>query len=147
MKKIKILIICMMLVIPVITATASFNNPPNKPTIEGSSTGKAGTAYEYNICSDDPDGDEIYYCIDWGDGSGEICLGSFPSGTCITESYTWTSDGTYTIKVKARDINQAESDEATFSVSMPKIYVYNPVNQLILRMLEHFPFLLKILNL
>jgi hypothetical protein len=96
------------------------NNPPATPTIEGPHSGKAGTAYDYNFCSSDPDGDDIYYCVDWGDGSGEVCLGPFPSNTCITQSHTWTSDGTYTIKAKARDSNQAESEWATFSVSMPK---------------------------
>lgn len=96
------------------------NNPPEKPTIEGPSSGKTGTAYDYYFCSSDPDGDDIFYCVNWGDGSGEICLGPYLSNTCITVSHTWTIDGTYTIKAKARDSNQAESDWATFSVSMPK---------------------------
>jgi hypothetical protein len=96
------------------------NNPPEKPTIEGPTSGKTGTAYDYYFCSSDPDGDDIYYCVDWGDGSGEVCLGPYPSNTCITVSHTWTSDGTYIIKVKARDSNQAESEWATLSVSMPK---------------------------
>ena len=120
MKKIKILTICLILVIPVVTAEAGYNNPPGKPTINGPSTGKAGTAYDFDFCSSDPDGDDLYYCVDWGDGSGEVCLGPFTSNTCIIESHTWSSDGTYTIKAKARDVYQAESDWATFSVSMPK---------------------------
>ncbi len=120
MKKIKILIACIILVLPVVTANAVFNNPPGKPTIEGSNSGNAGTSYNYHFCSNDPDGDDIYYCVDWGDGSGEVCLGPYPSDTCITESHTWISDGNYIIQVKARDTNQAESEMATFSVSMPK---------------------------
>ena len=120
MKKVIILGICMMLVITAITATAALNNPPSTPTIEGASSGTTGTEYEYRFCSSDPDGDDVYYCIDWGDGAGEICVGPFPSGTCITEKHTWTSDGTYQIKAKAQDSNQAESEYATLSVSMPK---------------------------
>jgi len=120
MKKIAILAICMILVIPVVTASAALNNPPAKPTIEGTSSGTTGSSYEYKFCSNDPDGDQIYYCIDWGDESAEICLGPFNSGTCISEWHTWLVDGTYPVKVKARDVNQAESDWATLSVTMPK---------------------------
>ncbi len=96
------------------------NNPPEKPTIEGPPSGKARTAYDYYFCSSDPDGDDINYYVDWGDESGEVRLGPYASNTCITVSHTWTSDGTYTIKAKAQDFNQAESEWATFSVSMPK---------------------------
>jgi len=144
-KKIKILIICLILVIPVVTAEAAYNNPPGKPTINGPSSGKAGTAYDFDFCSSDPDGDELYYCVDWGDGSGEVCLGSFPSNTCINESHTWASDGKYTIKAKARDINQAESDWATFSVSMPKNKIMD-INLFLQRFFQRFPLFEKILN-
>jgi hypothetical protein len=145
-KKIKILILCMILVIPVVTANAAFNNPPEKPTIEGPPSGKAGTSYDYNFCSDDPDGDDLYYCVDWGDGSAEVCLGPFPANTCVTESHTWSSDGTYTLRVKARDVYQAESDWATFSVTMPKNKMNYQMNILFEILLQHFPFLGKILN-
>lgn len=120
-KKIIIFGICLTLLIPVLSISASANSPPEKPTINGPTSGKAGTIYEYEICSSDPDGDDIYYCIDWGDETGEICVGPYPSATCISQSHTWTSEGTYTIKVKAQDTNQAESDYATLQVSMPRI--------------------------
>jgi len=129
MKKITILFISMMLMIPVVTATATLNNPPKKPIIEGPPSGKTGTSYDYNFCSSDPDGDNISYCVDWGDGAGEVCLGPFPSGTCITQSHNWTSDGTYTIKAKARDVNQAESEYATLPISMPKSKSILNINQ------------------
>lgn len=112
---------CMMMILPTIHALPTLNNPPSIPTIDGPSSGTTGTEYEYQICSSDPDQDDISYCVDWGDGAGEVCLGPYPSGTCITEKQTWSSDGTYTVKVKARDINGAESDYATLTVSMPKV--------------------------
>ncbi len=95
------------------------NSPPNTPTIEGPASGKAGVSYSYDICTSDPDGDDVSYCIDWGDDSGEVCIGPYPSGTCVEVSHTWTEQGSYTIKAKARDINQAESDWAMLTVSMP----------------------------
>ena len=149
MKKAIILGICMMLMIPVISATIVLNNPPSTPTIDGPSSGTTGTEYEYQICSTDPDGDDITYCMDWGDGAGERCYGPFPSGTCVTEKHTWSSDGTYTIKVKARDINQAESDWATLEVKMPKSTPY--FNTLFYQFLENhlhlFPLLQQLLEM
>jgi len=119
-KKAIILAICMMLVIPVATATAALNNPPDTPTIEGPTKGKSGVSYEYEICSSDPDGDDISYCIDWGEGSGEICKDPVPSETCILETHAFASKGTYTIKVKAQDGKGGESDYATLEVTISK---------------------------
>jgi len=133
-----------MLVIPVINATTMLNNPPSTPTIEGSSSGKTGTEYEYELCSSDPDGDDISYCIDWGDGAGEVCKGPFPSGTCVIEKHTWSSDGTYMIKVKAQDIYGAESDWATLEVSMPRNKTY--INTPFLNFLENHPHMFPILR-
>jgi len=102
------------------TTWAYINAPPNKPSIEGPNSGKSGTKYEFDFCTTDPDGDDVFYCIDWGDGSGEICIGPFPSETCVTEEHTWSSDGTYNIKAKASDIYDAESDYTIKSIKMPK---------------------------
>ena len=74
-RKIIILGICMMLAIPVLNAAAALNEPPDKPTIEGPSSGNAGIEYEFKFCSEDPDEDDIYYCIDWGDSSNYTAPG------------------------------------------------------------------------
>ena len=135
MKKVILLGLCLMLVIPVMNVTAALNSPPELPTIDGPSSGETGIEYEYQFCSSDPDGDDIYFCVDWSDGVGEVCIGPFPSGTCITEKHTYTTDGTYTIRVKAQDSNQAESDYASLSVSMPKAKTYQVYFQMILDMI------------
>jgi len=97
-----------------------FFEPPLIPNIVGSTSGKIGEEQIFKFSAIDPDGDDISYCIDWGDESGEVCVGPFPSGIEQTSSHTWNEEGTYTIKVKARDIHGAESDWATLTVSMPK---------------------------
>jgi len=117
------------------------NNPPDIPAIDGPAKGKPGTEYTYDICASDPDGDNIYYCINWGDGTAEVCIGPYPSGTCATAKHTWTKKGTYTVKAKARDIYDAESDWGTLSVSIPRTY-----NPFILRLLERFPNMFPILR-
>jgi hypothetical protein len=95
------------------------NNPPDTPIIDGQTNGKTGVEYEYTFTTDDPNGDDISYCIDWGDDSGEACVGPFPSGEEQTVSHAWDEDGTYRVKIKATDQHGAVSDWATLEVSMP----------------------------
>jgi len=122
------------------------NNPPETPDIDGPTEGNAGEEHTYEVCSTDPEGDDIIYCIDFGDDTGEVCVGPFPSGTCASVDHTWIEEGTYTVKVKATDTYGAESDWATLEVVMPvnqQITAY-PLFQ---RILERFPNAFPILRI
>lgn len=121
------------------------NNPPETPKIEGPTEGKAGKTYNYSLCTSDPDGDDIYYIIDWGDGTPEETIGPFPTGVCILTSYKWSEEGTYTIKAKARDTNSDESDWATLEVSIPRNRQVSYLR--ILRFIDTFPIIQRILSL
>ena len=114
------ILVCMTLLMPAISITTIANDPPIVPDIEGPASGKPGVEYTYGFCSEDPDGDDMFYCIDWGDGSGEVCIGPFSSGICATADHTWSEQGTYIIKAKAKDIHDAESEWATKEVKMSK---------------------------
>ena len=127
------------------TATIRVNNPPEKSIINGPNKGKTGTIMYYTFYSSDPDGDDLYYCVDWGDGAGEICLGLFPSNTYVNESHIWDEKGTYIIKAKAEDIYGLISPEATLEVTMPKNKVMN-ILLFLQRFFQRFPFFEKILN-
>jgi hypothetical protein len=96
------------------------NSPPSKPEINGPSQGKTNTEYEFGFCSNDPDGDDVYYCIDWGDGSEEVNVRPFPSGACVVLQYSWSSEKTYIIKALARDTKGAESETAIHAITLPK---------------------------
>jgi pyrrolidone-carboxylate peptidase len=97
----------------------AINYPPEIPTIDGPINGTAGVEYEYTFKTTDPDQHKIYYCVDWGDGTEEICVGPYLSGEEVTLGHTWSEQGTYVIKAKARDIYGKESDWATLEISMP----------------------------
>jgi hypothetical protein len=120
---------------------APVNNPPETPTIDGPTNGKIGVKYDYTVSTTDPDGDDVYYCVNWSDDTGEVCIGPFASGEEVTVSHTWSVKGTYIIKVKARDIYDAESDWGTLQVKMPRTYT-----PLILKLLERFPHAFPILR-
>jgi len=85
------------------------NNPPLAPTITGPSNGQKGILYNYTVATTDPDGDDIYYFVHWGDGTNTGWIGPFPSGMMVTLNHTWSQPGTYTIQAKARDTNSLES--------------------------------------
>ena len=113
------------------------NQPPNKPYIDGPTSGKAGTSYTYNFSATDPNVDEVEYYIEWGDGGITDWTSFLPSGVPYYENHTWTTEGTFTIRAKAKDIYDAESEWATLTVSMPRNKALT--NSLLLRLFERFP--------
>jgi subtilisin family serine protease len=84
-------------------------NPPESPVIDGPTNGIADTPYTYTLNSIDPEEDNIYYWIDWGDKTNSGWLGPNSSGEDITVSHSWSEPGTYIIKAKAKD-NYSESN-------------------------------------
>jgi len=88
-----------------ITIDGPPNNPPNKPsTPSGPANGDAGTTYTYTSSATDPDGDSISYLFEWGDDTDSGWTDPIPSGQTATETHKWSDQGTYQIKVKARDV-------------------------------------------
>jgi hypothetical protein len=67
--------------------------------------------------------------FDWDDGTPTQWIGAFESGQNITVSHTWTSKGSFNIKVKAKDEYGAESVWSDpLQVRMPKIYIIENIN-------------------
>ncbi len=93
--------------------------PPYPPTITGPTYGNSGTAYSYEFKTIDPNGDDVYYYIDWGDDTLEEWIGPHTSGEEITISHTWIERGTYEIKAKAKNIYGTESEWGYLEVTMP----------------------------
>ncbi len=85
------------------------NNPPNTPNPpSGPNTGYAGTSYSYSSFTKDPDGDQIRYTFDWGDG---IASGTefVDSGRSASQSHVWDVEGEYSVRVMADDSEGGES--------------------------------------
>jgi hypothetical protein len=114
------------------------NNPPEQPEINGPASGKPETAYDYIFNAVDPDGDQVKYLIDWGDGK-TYTTDLNPSGEDVIVSHTWSKKGEYTIKVHAQDEYGLDGPDATFSVSIRK--KIRAINGFFLWFLEHFPIL------
>lgn len=83
---------------------------PEIPEISGPITGSIGEILEYTLNTTDPDGDDVYYFVDWGDDITTDWLGPFNSGMPINITHEWSKAGDFEIQAKARDLYLAESD-------------------------------------
>jgi hypothetical protein len=121
------------------------NQPPEKPPAPtGDISGKSGVDYDYRAKTTDPNGDDIMYLFDWGDGSDSGWIMP-PVFIRIKATHNWAEKGTYEIKVKAIDQYGAESDWSDpLSVSMPKTRQY--INSPFLQFLEQHPHLFPLLR-
>ena len=117
----------------------TIDNAPNTPTLTGTLKGKTGQLYMYNSTTTDMDGDPVSYWFDWGDGSNSGWLGPFPPGFTVLVNHSWSTKGTYKVKVKAKDIFTMESPWATLDVTIPKTTVLE--GQFFVRFLQTHPFL------
>lgn len=80
------------------------NEPPEKPSIpDGPTEGIVDVEYTFNTSTTDPEGDDIYYLFDWGDGTNSDWQGPYASGAIVNASHMWTEAGDYEIRVKAHD--------------------------------------------
>ena len=97
----------------------------------------------------DPEEDPLYYYCDWGDGTISDWLGPYESGQSASGSHTWTSEGTYSIKVKARDEYGHESEWSdSLPISVPRSKILElPILKFLQRVLFVFPMLQKIIDL
>ena len=100
----------------------SFTHTPNKPQIpQGPSTGKINEQQNFTTTTSEPDNEQLYYKWDWGDNSPQDWIGPFQSNEICNSSHIWSEKGNYEIRVKAKDVNGAESEWSDpLSIKIPK---------------------------
>jgi hypothetical protein len=130
------------------TATIS-SNPPETPTITGETAGAAGEEQEFTISTTDPDGDDVYYWIEWFDGCpGVEWQGPYSSGEAVVFNHTYDEQGEYTIRVKSKDTYDEESDWGTLVFTAPKTKTFNfRIIDILREIISHFPMLEKLLKI
>lgn len=81
------------------------NQRPKKPSKpSGPSKGEPGMEYTFSTSTTDPDGDDLLYKWDWGDGNFSDWLETNEA------SYTWSYEDNFKIRVMAKDTDGGESD-------------------------------------
>jgi len=108
---------------------STINNTPTIPsTPTGPTSGYTTAYYSYSTSATDPDGDQIKYTFDWGDGSTSATA-FVSSGTTASKSHSWSNPGSYYVRAKATDNKDASSKWSVakmVTISIPLIN--NPPN-------------------
>jgi len=122
---------------------------PEAPSIDGETNGEAGVEYEYTFSTIDPNDDDVYYYIEWGDGEFDDWIGPYSSGQEITVSHTWDEQDTYTIRARAKDTDNLWGPWGELEVTMPvnQQYQYPMFHWFFERFPNAFPILRQLLGL
>jgi hypothetical protein len=125
-----------------ITVPGSPPEQPSKPS--GTARGKPGTEYTFTTRAVDPDNQQVFYKWSWGDGIESDWLGPFDSGVTASASHTWSEDGKCSIKVKAKDIQNQESDwSEPASINIPRYQ--QSINPILSKILDKFPIINRLI--
>jgi len=86
------------------------NMPPETPAAPGGpDTGLKGVEYTFTAETTDPEGDQVSYMFDWGDGTFSSWVGPYNSGDEGSAQHAYDDVGTFSVLVKAKDTNDGES--------------------------------------
>jgi len=96
---------------------------PSNPTIDGTVSCKSGEEYEYIFTTTDPNNDDIFIYIDWGDDTNSHWDGPYASGNEIKILHSWSEEGTFLITARAKDENGFYGYTSTKQIHSPKINV------------------------
>ena len=129
--------------------TSHHNAAPNRPDRPlGPTSGREDRQYSYSSQTSDPDGDQVYYKWEYKEGVTTDWIGPYDSGKVCTQTFKWTSEGSYTLRVKAKDVYGQESPwSEPLVVSMPKgTDPSSPWENLFNKILLLFPNLIKVIQ-
>ncbi len=114
---------------------------PEKPSRPiGIIDGKTNTDYCYSSSSIDPNGDQIFFLFDWGDGTDSNWIGPYDSGEIVNITHSWNMRRNYEIKTKVKDIHDLESEWSDpLIVSMLHIRSFDNINLWLFRLIQRFP--------
>jgi outer membrane protein assembly factor BamB len=120
-------------------------NAPEAPIISGELKGRPETSYEYTFSAVDPNDDDVFYQIYWGNGEDLYWFGPWTSGEEVVVDFTYYWEGTFRILARAKDINDLYGPWSELEVTMP-VNQHSYSFPLLQRLLERFPNMFPILR-
>jgi len=112
---------------------------PYAPEIIGPARGMPDVLYNFTFKAESPVGNDLFYWIEWADGSNSGWVGPYGSGVEITESHVWDEKGKCRIQAKAKDINGLVSSWSFFKFRISRNRAI--VNSLFQLFFDRFPLL------
>lgn len=91
-----------------VSFTKTVDITPEKPT--GPETGETEETLTFSVVTGDPLDQQVYYKWDWDDGTQSEWLGPFDSNQQISTEKTFSEEGIYCIRAKAKNTDGIESD-------------------------------------
>jgi len=91
-----------------VTLSYSVNITPDTPI--GPEVGDVGEQLSFSAITGDPHDQKIYYQWDWDDGTQSDWLGPYDSEEMITTEKTYTEEGIYLVRVRAKNEDGHESE-------------------------------------
>jgi len=113
---------------PIWTFTTASNQPPFKPTVlDGPPKAGKDISLEFLTVAPDPEGDNVSYQWDWGDGNVSDWFGPYEFGKRTSATHEWAENGSYEIKVRARDeLGEQSGWSKAYTVTIaPQVVVSN----------------------
>ena len=120
MKSVRFLLLSVLVLIVAGSSGCRRGHRPDAPQApDGPSSGFEDSVYIFTTSATDPDGDSVALRLEWGDGDTSWS-GFRPGGVQVAMSHSWDSIGSYEIRARAKDPDDAVSlwsDGRTISIS------------------------------
>ena len=126
------------------TTQSEPNDPPEAPEIYGPPSGPPNRQLTWAFSSFDPDGHDVKYIINWGDGDTHE-TGYYQESKVVDASHSYSELGDYTIIIKAEDDRGLQGPESSFDVTITRSK--NANQRLLILLFERFPLLERLMNL
>lgn len=92
------------------------NSPPTVPSLTGPSVGYVYTTYQCTARSNDIDGDNIYYHLNWGDSNSVV--GPAQSNVDTPATHSWTTLGQHSVVATAEDVYGSSTGQSSSPLSV-----------------------------
>ncbi len=114
------------------------SDPPSDPVApDGDDVGATGIDYSFSTVSTDPEGDNVSYRFDFGDGTVTDWLGPFASGDSCAASHSYNTVGTFDVIAQARDEWEFKTEWSPVSqIQMYDYLVGDPNNNKVINILD-----------
>lgn len=86
------------------------NDPPTMPVFDNPPKARVNTEYEFYLSSADPNYDQIYFQINYFDGTITDWIGPFGYNAHVKFTHVYTEEGGYQIAAKAKDDPNMDGD-------------------------------------
>jgi hypothetical protein len=123
------------------------NQGPSEPMIIGPTTISPKRLIKYTFSAEDPEGNDVFFRVSWGDGYIDEFVGPYSSGEEVTLSHSWASNGEYTIACIAKDIYNTRSAQTSLKLSVGRTRSFSsvPLLRIFESLISQFPILEKLL--